>query len=52
MDKSLTVKDVSAYAELSDSLLIASYRKALELNLQSKFVALLITEIKKRNINC
>ncbi|MFP4977267.1 sporulation histidine kinase inhibitor Sda [Paenibacillus sp. CN-4] len=37
--------------ELSDELLLDSYYRALELQLEHDFIALLLVEIRKRNLH-
>lgn len=37
-------------AALTDELLLDSYQKAIELNLERDFIALLLAEIHKRNL--
>ncbi|MCM3443651.1 sporulation histidine kinase inhibitor Sda [Metabacillus halosaccharovorans] len=36
--------------KLSDEFLLSSYKKAVKLNIDSYFLYLLITEIKRRNL--
>ncbi|MEK3791478.1 sporulation histidine kinase inhibitor Sda [Paenibacillus sp. FSL R7-0204] len=37
--------------ELSDEMLLDSYHRAIELHLEHDFIALLLAEIRKRNLH-
>ncbi|WP_086074432.1 sporulation histidine kinase inhibitor Sda [Paenibacillus camerounensis] len=37
--------------ELSDEMLLDSYQRAIELHLEHDFIALLLAEIRKRNLH-
>ncbi|EES73335.1 sporulation inhibitor A [Paenibacillus sp. oral taxon 786 str. D14] len=45
-----TRKDVLSMALLTDELLLESYQKATELQLDREFIALLLAEIRKREL--